>query len=220
MPVILFSVLAFVAWLGYRIKKSTREDTNKSAQFWARESEALLTPRKSIADVKFIKVPEDIIPGAEPDIPDTDSVSGSETASEPTDDDERPADISYNARNIIESVEFDVDVDEDEKPELSEEEARERILTLSEELRHLSKAKIADLSEYTNTDLRIKYGSPNFTKLSKADANYTLLVQILPILIQSLMTVNRRSEARKLLDFCDENGISTGRLKKLREELI
>ena len=178
------------------IKKNTRQASEDSKRFWERESEALLTPRKSIDDVRFISIPEDIIPR-----------------------DDLRNENEGNSQDLVTPIIQSVEYDEDEEENESEATARERVSSISAELRGLSKKKIADLSEYTNTDLRIKYGSPNFTKLSTADSNYIRLVQVLPILISSLMVLSRTEEARKLLDFCDENDISTARIKALRSEL-
>ena len=43
----------------------------------------------------------------------------------------------------------------------------------------LSEAKIVDLSSYTNTDLKFKYGVANFNLLSEYDENYISLVSLL-----------------------------------------
>ena len=200
MPIILCSVLIFTAWLGYEIKKSSRQNAKESHDFWARESEALLTPRKSIDDVVFITIPKEIIPRKVVYVP---PVPEEAEENAPTDDAIAPTD-------------FDEDDEDEDEEEDTLAAAYERINTLSAELKALSKAKIADLSEYTNTDLRLKYGSPNFTMLSGADANYTRLVQILPVLISTLREAGKNEEAERLLDFCDENSIVTGKIKNLR----
>ena len=198
MPYILISVLLFTAWLCYTIKKSSRESAKDSADFWARESESLMTPRKSIDDVVFITIPKEIIPKKVVYTP-----AEKEDRDDATDD---PGVSDYD----------EYDEDEEDEEENTLEAAYERINTLSAELRTLSKAKIADLSEYTNTDLRLKYGTPNFTMLSTADTNYTRLVQMMPILVSSLREVGMNEEADRLLDFCDENSITSGKIRNLR----
>ncbi len=173
MPILVIALI-FVVWLGYEIKKSSGDSAADSKQFWARESEALMTPRKSIDDVKFITIPEDIIP----------------------------------------NIDFEIPADcEDPTP-------YERIESLSKELLTMSKNKVADLSEYTNTDLRLKYGSPNFTLLSTADTNYSRLVQLMPLLLSSLIETGRADEARKLLDFCEENGVSSLALTRIKNDFV
>ena len=166
---ILFIVLIFVIWLSYEIKKSSKGSKDSSKQFWERESEALLTPRKSLDDINFITIPENILP----------------------------------------PVDFEIPADcEDTTP-------YERVKTLGTELATLSKAQIADLSEYSNTELRLKYGSPNFTRLSNADTNYTRLVQIMPVLISSLRKTGANEEADKLIDFCKNNSITSNAIRSL-----
>ena len=197
MPYILISVLLFTAWLCYTIKKSSRESAKDSADFWARESESLMTPRKSIDDVVFITIPKEIIP--------------KKVVYTPPEKEDR--DDATDDPGVSDCDEYDEDEDEEEN---TLEAAYECINTLSSELRSLSKAKIADLSEYTNTDLRLKYGTPNFTMLSTADTNYTRLVQMMPALVSSLREVGMNAEADRLLDFCDENSITSGKIRNLR----
>ena len=207
--------IIFTAWLNYELKKASREDSAGRSKFWARESEALLTPRKSMDDVNFITIPKEIIPKKiKPEVPDPepspkDPLPGSDTDPDNIIRTEFPEDDDYD----------DEDEDEDEDISDSYETHVERINTISAELKILAEKQIADLSEYTNTDLRIKYGSPNFNQLFEADNNFTRLVQIMPILIHSLIRIGKVEEAAKLLDFCDENAIVTGELKKLRSEL-
>ena len=200
LPYILICVLIFTAWLGYEIKKNSRANAKESADFWSREHEALMTPRKSIDDVVFITIPKEIIPKKVVYNPPESEAPGSDDA---TDD---PGVSDYD----------EYDEDEEDEEENTLEAAYERINTLSAELRTLSKAKIADLSEYTNTDLRLKYGTPNFTMLSTSDTNYTRLVQMMPILVSSLREVGMNEEADRLLDFCDENSITSGKIRNLR----
>ena len=45
------------------------------------------------------------------------------------------------------------------------------------ELLDLKEEPIANFTGITNTDLKLEYGAPNITTLSKADTNYTLLVR-------------------------------------------
>ncbi|MBD5544668.1 MAG: hypothetical protein HDR01_10640 [Lachnospiraceae bacterium] len=48
-----------------------------------------------------------------------------------------------------------------------------------EQINSLSELKIVNLAEYTNTDLKLKYGTANITILSEYDQNFTLLVRTL-----------------------------------------
>lgn len=162
-----FLILLFIGWLAYEIKKNSKQSQNSSKEFWARESESLLTPRRSTEDVVYITVPEEIIPLEIIDASDEDSV---------------------------------------------------RINELSAELKELSSKPVSDLSSYTNTDLRLKYGVPNFNSLWEADNNYARLVQLLPKLISVLMDRGMSEEAGKLLQFCEDNNISTAELTRLKND--
>ena len=72
-----------------------------------------------------------------------------------------------------------------------------------------SDKKIADLSSMTNTELKEKYGTANFTSLSEADNNFTAIVPILGRLCELLLDEGRLAEAEKTAVFCVESGIMT-----------
>lgn len=175
-----FLILLFVLWLGYEIKKSTRASKKNSEDFWDRENEALLTPRKSTDDIHFIMIPKDLIPAPLSSVP-----------------------------------EWAVALESDEDTDY--EELLDDLNGLISELTKLSDSKIADLSAYTNTELRLKYGSPNFTELSNADTAYTRLVQLMASLIGLLKVFKMNEEARALLDFCKEEGISSSKINALND---
>lgn len=48
-----------------------------------------------------------------------------------------------------------------------------------EQVHSLRDLKVVNLSEFTNTDLKLKYGTANITVLSEYDQNFTLLVRTL-----------------------------------------
>lgn len=50
---------------------------------------------------------------------------------------------------------------------------------LQNKLLMLKDQQIADLSKYSNTELKLKYGRPNFDILSAADENYNILISTL-----------------------------------------
>lgn len=95
----------------------------------------------------------------------------------------------------------------------------EEINDLIARLNKLKGLKIADLSQYTNTDLRMKYGAPNFNELSSADNNCTELVIILSHLIPALIKANRPDEARLLIRFASDNSLSTSAIRNAAELL-
>lgn len=72
---------------------------------------------------------------------------------------------------------------------------------LFETLRYLSNQKIVNLTGYTNTDLKLEYGTANITCLSEYDQNYTLLARTLQHLAEILYKNGRIQEARTVLEF-------------------
>lgn len=73
----------------------------------------------------------------------------------------------------------------------------------------LSQGKIANLSEYTNTDLKMKYGVANFTELSEADSRFTNITPLLGRLCACLYEENRREEAQRVGEYSVSIGIHT-----------
>ena len=65
---------------------------------------------------------------------------------------------------------------------------------------------VADLSEYSNTELKEKYGTANFTSLSEADSNFTFLVPYFGDLCRLLYADGRLAEAERAALFFTENG--------------
>lgn len=74
------------------------------------------------------------------------------------------------------------------------------------QLTALSSQKIVNLTGYTNTDLKLEYGTANITRLSEYDANYTLLVRTLQEWAEALYKQNYMAETVTVLEFA----ISTG----------
>lgn len=61
--------------------------------------------------------------------------------------------------------------------------------------------KIANLSDYSNTDLKFKYGVANLPLLTEYDQNYTVLCRTLFDLGRELNSIERYSEARTVLEY-------------------
>lgn len=68
-------------------------------------------------------------------------------------------------------------------------------------LEMLSKEKIVNLTGYTNTDLKLEYGTANLTVLSEYDHNYTLLVRTLQKWADLLWENGYRFEAVSVMEF-------------------
>ncbi len=68
-------------------------------------------------------------------------------------------------------------------------------------LTSLSHEKIVNLAGYTNTDLKLTYGTANITALSQYDQNFTLLAQTLQKWAETLHRAGYTVEARQVLEY-------------------
>ena len=71
-------------------------------------------------------------------------------------------------------------------------------------IRTLSTQTIVNLTGYTNTDLKLMYGAPNITLLSRYDQSYTFLVRTLQNWGQTLYERGYTDEACQVLEFAVE----------------
>ncbi len=71
-------------------------------------------------------------------------------------------------------------------------------------LRDLSAQKIVNLTGYTNTDLKLEYGTSNITALMEYDQNYTILVRTLQRWADILWDAGYEAEAASILEFALE----------------
>lgn len=70
----------------------------------------------------------------------------------------------------------------------------------------LTSQKVVNLTGYSNTDLKLEYGTANITVLSEYDQNYTVLVRTLQKWADILLESGYASEACVLMEFA----VSTG----------
>lgn len=70
----------------------------------------------------------------------------------------------------------------------------------------LTSQKIVNLTGYTNTDLKLEYGTANITVLSEYDQNYTVLVRTMQKWADILLETGYVEEAVVLMEFA----VSTG----------
>ncbi|MBO4377281.1 MAG: hypothetical protein J5811_08320 [Lachnospiraceae bacterium] len=147
---LLASVLVFVVWIAYEIKKAHKKDDKFIKDFWEREAEANATRRKSLADLNFVTIP----------------------------------------------------LDELALPSDATEEMKEK----AEILKTLSESKIVRLSEFTNTELKLKYGAPNLPLLTEWDNNYTLMVKTLQEIAVLLYKADNLALSEKYLNFAIQAG--------------
>lgn len=68
-------------------------------------------------------------------------------------------------------------------------------------LRSLSTQKIVNFTGYTNTDLKLTYGTANITCLTEYDQNYTLLVSTLQKWAEALYLGGAKKECRQVLEY-------------------
>ncbi len=83
----------------------------------------------------------------------------------------------------------------------SENPSSPELRSVERQLKKLDGQLIIDLSTFTNTDLKLEYGAPNFNKLSIADHNYTVLVRSLDKWAHLLIEENQTEAAEKVLEY-------------------
>ena len=95
---------------------------------------------------------------------------------------------------------------------LPDEPEMESILTTLDGLRN---DRILNLTGYTNTDLKMEYGAPNLTELSRYDGNYTTLITTLQKWADLLLDKGHETEAVCLMEFIVETGGDIGKTYRL-----
>lgn len=76
----------------------------------------------------------------------------------------------------------------------------EEILKLQDSVRILSQKKLLNLSDKSNTDIKLTYGTANLTLLSEYDENFSSFLKILYKWANLLYSKNYISEAQKALE--------------------
>lgn len=66
---------------------------------------------------------------------------------------------------------------------------------------NLATQKILNLTGFTNTDLKLEYGTANITELTEYDQNYIVLVRTLQKWADALLAAGHRSEATVLMEY-------------------
>ena len=80
-----------------------------------------------------------------------------------------------------------------------------------ETLEYLTSQKIVNLTGYSNTDLKLEYGTANITLLSEYDQNYTILVRTLQKGADVLLETGYVEEACILMEFAISTGTDVSR---------
>ncbi|HHT97680.1 MAG TPA: hypothetical protein GXZ90_07285 [Clostridiales bacterium] len=146
MKTFIFTLILFVflAWLRYKLTKTSQFSDSLRKEFWDKESQANSTRNKDFSEINFINIP------------------------------------IYKLSPIS----------------LNKQEAKYYYNIIND----LSKEKIARLSDYSNTELKFKYGAGNYRKLSKFDSNYILLITTFQKLANILFVDELYSEAQIVLE--------------------
>ena len=85
------------------------------------------------------------------------------------------------------------------------------VMECIEILESLTSQKIVNLTGWSNTDLKLEYGTANLTLLSEYDQNYTVLVRTLQKWADLLIQNNYRKEAVPLMEFAVTTGSDVSR---------
>ena len=95
----------------------------------------------------------------------------------------------------------------------------DELKSVLEEIRSLKDTQMIDLSEMTNTELKLKYGTANFTALSEADQRFALLITDFEKAGELLAAAGRTDEAYALVRYAaDLSGY--GRLRAKAEAIL
>ena len=175
----LSSLISFCLLIFLLNKRHSKMEKSMKDAFWKREEEANHTRRKSLDNLPYITIPPEELPlachitGDAADIRNTDDAA-----------DVRNTDDAADVRNIGDAAANEA---------ISEE--------CKEILRSLSTQKIVNLTGYTNTDLKLSYGTANITCLTEYDQNYTLLVSTLQKWAEALYRGGEKKECRQVLEY-------------------
>ena len=183
------SFLVFALWLGYEIKKSKKK-TEKSAQaFWDKERKADSTPKKSLDDLNYITIPEEIV-----------SLSAEDFTMESTEN------AQNQEKNLTNDPDKIVISDSDPKEDLDKTGIPNDVSDALALIQTLKNSKIVNFSNISNTDLKLSYGAANLSILTEYDQNYLSLSRALIRISEFALHRGKTDIAKKVLEFI----ISTG----------
>ena len=172
----LSSLISFCLLIFLLNKRHSKMEKSMKDAFWKREEEANHTRRKSLDNLPYITIPLEELP----------------LACHITDDaaDIRNTNDTADVRNTGDAAAVRNTDDAAANETISEE--------CKEILRSLSTQKIVNLTGYTNTDLKLSYGTANITCLTEYDQNYTLLVSTLQKWAEVLYRGGAKKECRQV----------------------
>lgn len=142
----LSSLIVFCLLIAYENRKHKKMEEKFQKDFWARESKANSTRKKSLDNLPYITIPFETLP--------------METMKD-----------------------------------------NEYVAGLHILLKDLSTQKIVNFTGFSNTDLKLEYGTANITCLSEYDQNYTLLARTLQDWAEVLHAAGYVNDAQTILEF-------------------
>jgi len=89
------------------------------------------------------------------------------------------------------------------------------IIEIKKVLENLKDSKILNLTGYSNTDIKMEYGTANITELSKYDDNYTTLVTSLQKWADILWDAGYEEEAVQIMEYLVDTGADIGKTYRL-----
>ncbi len=95
----------------------------------------------------------------------------------------------------------------------------DRVNECMETVNALSTQKIVNLTGYSNTELKLEYGTANITVLSEYDQNYTLLVTTLQKWAESLYNAGFVTETLQILEFALSTGTDVSKTYYMLAEI-
>ncbi|MBO5371678.1 MAG: hypothetical protein J6A75_03050 [Lachnospiraceae bacterium] len=95
----------------------------------------------------------------------------------------------------------------------------EQLLTHEESLKQLADKKLLNLSSYSNTDLKLMYGAPNFPILSEYDDNYHTLASTLLNYATRLIEIEKKADAIAVLEYAMTLSIDSSQIYLLLANL-
>ncbi len=193
----LSSLISFCLLIFLLNKRHSKMEKSMKDAFWKREEEANHTRRKSLDNLPYITIPLEELPLACHITDDTADVRNTDDAA-----DVRNTDDTADIRNTGDTADVRSTNDTADVRNTGDAAANEAISEECKEiLRSLSTQKIVNLTGYTNTDLKLSYGTANITCLTEYDQNYTLLVSTLQKWAEALYRGGAKKECRQVLEY-------------------
>lgn len=193
----LSSLIGFCLLIFLLNKRHSKMEKSMKDAFWKREEEANHTRRKSLDNLPYITISPEELPLACHITDDTAAVQNTSDAADVRNigdaADIRNTDDAADVRNTNDTAGVRNTGDTAANEAISEE--------CKEILRSLSTQKIVNLTGYTNTDLKLSYGTANITCLTEYDQNYTLLVSTLQKWAEALYRGGAKKECRQVLEY-------------------